>query len=121
MTTRRQGRVKFYDVRRGFGFIVPDDGGADVFVHHTAVSRAGLPALLPGMRISFELAPSIGNRPPQADRLLLLPDDEDAPAMHDVPQTDCAAATKAGGRKDRNRPEPAVAGANACRGREAAE
>ena len=80
MARRLQGRVKFYDVRRGYGFIVPDDGGADVFVHHTAVARAGLPVLLAGMRVRFELAPAAGGRRPQADCLLLLPDEDDEEA-----------------------------------------
>jgi len=72
MAERLQGTVKFYDLRRGYGFIVPDDGGADVFVHHSAVSRAGLPALLAGMRLSFRLVPAARGRRPQADHLLLL-------------------------------------------------
>ena len=72
------GRVKFYDVKRGFGFIVPEDGSEEVFVHHTAVSRAGLPLLLPGMRLRYELRPSHHGLRPQADELLLLPEqDED--------------------------------------------
>ena len=71
------GRVKFYDVKRGFGFIVSEDGGEEVFVHHTAVSRAGLPLLLPGMRLRYELRPSRHGHRPQAEELLLLPEDND--------------------------------------------
>ncbi len=76
--TRHQGRVKFFDVRRGFGFIVPDDGGADVFVHYTALVRAGLPTLLPGQRLSYELHPAPRGKRPQAECLLLLPEDAQA-------------------------------------------
>ena len=72
----QRGRVKFYDVKRGFGFIVPEDGGEDVFVHHSAVNRAGLPTLLPGMRVQYELRPSRHGRRAQADALLLLDDDD---------------------------------------------
>lgn len=76
MTVAQRGRVKFYDVKRGFGFIVPEDGGDDVFVHHSAVARAGLPTLLPGMRVQYELRPARHGRRAQADDLLLLEDDE---------------------------------------------
>jgi len=72
--SRKTGTVKFFDMRRGYGFIMPDDGGADVFVHFTAVSRAGLPVLLPGMRLRFELVPAMGEGRVQADNLLLLED-----------------------------------------------
>ena len=47
------GTVKFFNGERGYGFIKPDDGGRDVFVHITAVERAGLKALLEGQRLSF--------------------------------------------------------------------
>ncbi len=78
MTKQRQrGRVKFFDVRRGYGFIVPDEGGMDVFVHYTALARAGLPTLLPGQRLSYELHPAPRGKRPQAECLLLLP--EEAP------------------------------------------
>jgi cold shock protein len=49
------GTVKWLDAVRGFGFIVPDDGGNDVFVHITAVQRAGLGKLLPGTGVTFDL------------------------------------------------------------------
>ena len=49
------GRVKSYNPDRGFGFIRPDDGSRDVFIHVTAVEQAGLKELAKGDRISFEL------------------------------------------------------------------
>jgi len=51
MTT---GTVKFYNDIKGFGFIQPDDGGKDVFVHATALERAGIRGLAEGMKVSFE-------------------------------------------------------------------
>jgi cold shock protein len=49
------GTVKWFDAARGFGFIVPDDGGHDVFVHITAVQRAGLSELPEGASVIFDL------------------------------------------------------------------
>ncbi len=49
------GQVKWYDSRKGFGFICPDLGPADVFVHASAVAEAGLASLIPGQRVEFEL------------------------------------------------------------------
>ena len=49
------GAVKWFDARKGFGFICPDLGPRDVFVHATAVGDAGLDGLDPGQRIEFEL------------------------------------------------------------------
>jgi CspA family cold shock protein len=51
MTT---GTVKFYNAQKGFGFIQPDDGGKDVFVHATALERAGMRNLLEGQKVSFD-------------------------------------------------------------------
>ena len=51
MTT---GIVKFYNLQRGFGFIQPDDGGKDVFVHATALERAGILALREGQKVAFD-------------------------------------------------------------------
>ncbi len=53
MTT---GTVKFYNDQKGFGFIQPDDGGKDVFVHATALERAGLRGLREGQKVSFDTA-----------------------------------------------------------------
>ncbi|MCB1465348.1 MAG: cold-shock protein [Nitratireductor sp.] len=49
------GTVKFFNATRGFGFIQPDEGGADVFVHVTAVERAGLNAIVEGQKLNFEV------------------------------------------------------------------
>ncbi|MGI9383990.1 MAG: cold-shock protein [Methyloligellaceae bacterium] len=49
------GTVKFFNHDRGFGFIEPDEGGPDVFVHATAVESAGLPALKEGQKLSYEV------------------------------------------------------------------
>jgi CspA family cold shock protein len=49
------GTVKFYNDQRGFGFIQPDDGGKDVFVHATALEQAGMRGLVEGQKVSFEV------------------------------------------------------------------
>jgi CspA family cold shock protein len=49
------GTVKWFNTTKGFGFIQPEDGGADVFVHVSAVERAGLRSLNEGQRVSYEL------------------------------------------------------------------
>ena len=48
------GTVKFYNDQKGFGFIQPDDGGKDVFVHATALERAGMSGLAEGQKVSFD-------------------------------------------------------------------
>ena len=60
------GTVKFFNTQRGYGFITPADGGKDVFVHITAVQRAGLTGLNEGHKVSFEVVnergkPAAGN------------------------------------------------------------
>ncbi len=52
MTT---GTVKFFRTDRGFGFITPDDGGKDVFVHSSALERSDLDYLTEGQKVSFEV------------------------------------------------------------------
>ena len=49
------GTVKWFNGQKGFGFIAPDDGGQDVFVHISAVERAGLSGLAEGQKISYEV------------------------------------------------------------------
>jgi CspA family cold shock protein len=52
MTT---GTVKWFNATKGFGFIQPDDGSADVFVHISAVERAGMRSIVEGQKLGFEL------------------------------------------------------------------
>ena len=50
------GAVKFYNDQKGYGFIAPDDGGNDVFVHATALERAGMQSLSEGQKVTFDTA-----------------------------------------------------------------
>ena len=50
-----QGTVKWFNSQKGYGFIQPDDGGKDVFVHISAVERAGMHGLNEGQKVSFDL------------------------------------------------------------------
>jgi CspA family cold shock protein len=50
------GTVKWFNATKGFGFIVPQDGGKDVFVHITAVQKAGMTGLNEGQKLSYEVA-----------------------------------------------------------------
>jgi len=51
-----KGTVKFYNDQKGYGFIAPDDGSKDVFVHATALERAGMSGLSEGQKVSFDTA-----------------------------------------------------------------
>jgi CspA family cold shock protein len=51
------GTVKFFNTTKGFGFIAPEGGGKDVFVHASAVEMAGLRSLAEGQRVSFDIQP----------------------------------------------------------------
>jgi CspA family cold shock protein len=66
---RQTGIVKFFNKTKGFGFITPDSGGKDVFVHVTAVERSGLAGLDEGMRVSFETEPDKHGKGPKAVKL----------------------------------------------------
>jgi cold shock protein len=59
---RESGTVASYFLGKGFGFIVPDFGGNDVFVHNSAVQKAGFDALNIGQRVSYTLVPRTGGR-----------------------------------------------------------
>ena len=52
------GTVKCFNMQKGYGFIAPDDGGADVFVHISAVLAAGLPELREGQTLEFDVEPA---------------------------------------------------------------
>ena len=56
------GTVKWFNVQKGFGFIQPDDGGKDVFVHITAVQAAGLNGLNDGQKVSYEVVTERGKQ-----------------------------------------------------------
>ena len=60
MSDRQVGTVKWFNTTKGFGFIQPEDGGADVFVHISAVERSGMRSLVEGQRVSFEIVKERG-------------------------------------------------------------
>jgi CspA family cold shock protein len=56
------GTVKFFNTQKGFGFIQPDDGSKDVFVHISAVERAGMRSLVEGQKVSYEIVTERGKQ-----------------------------------------------------------
>jgi CspA family cold shock protein len=72
MTERQTGKVKFFNNEKGFGFIMPDNGNKDVFVHVSAVQDSGLPGLSEGQAISFEIEPDKKGKGPKAVNLQLV-------------------------------------------------
>lgn len=67
-----KGTVKWFNSTKGFGFIQPDDGGADVFVHISAVERAGFRGLNDGQKVSYELVQDKRSGKTSADQLSAL-------------------------------------------------
>ncbi|KFI24479.1 cold-shock protein [Paenirhodobacter enshiensis] len=65
------GTVKWFNTTKGYGFIAPDDGGKDVFVHISAVERAGLKSLADNQKISYELLSGRDGRASAGDLKLL--------------------------------------------------
>ena len=63
------GTVKWFNPQKGFGFIQPDDGGKDAFVHISAVERAGMSDLREGQKVSFELVADKRSGKMSADKL----------------------------------------------------
>jgi cold shock protein len=63
------GKVKWFNGQKGFGFIEPEDGGKDVFVHISAVERAGLTGLAEGQTVAYELAVDRRSGKSSADQL----------------------------------------------------
>jgi cold shock protein len=68
----QQGTVKFFNPDKGYGFIKPDDGGRDIFVHVTALEQAGLKSLSEGQRVAFEVEPDKKGKGPKAVNLQLV-------------------------------------------------
>ena len=63
------GTVKWFNATKGFGFIQPDDGGQDAFVHISAVERAGMQGLNEGQKVSYELVTDRRSGKMSADKL----------------------------------------------------
>jgi CspA family cold shock protein len=63
-----QGSVKWFNAEKGFGFIAQDDGGADVFVHYSAIQSQGYRSLEEGQRVEFEITQ--GPKGPQAEQVV---------------------------------------------------
>jgi CspA family cold shock protein len=61
-TNMATGTVKFFNTQKGFGFITPSDGSRDVFVHISAVERAGMSSLNEGQRVSYEIVTERGKQ-----------------------------------------------------------
>jgi len=64
-----QGTVKWFNSQKGFGFIQPDDGSKDVFVHISAVERAGMRGLAEGQKVSYEIVADRRSGKSSADNL----------------------------------------------------
>ena len=69
-STVLEGAVKRFDADKGYGFISPDGGGKDVFIHITALRRSGVTALDPGQRVGVEVVD--GRKGPEAERITLI-------------------------------------------------
>ena len=68
----QSGIVKFFNTDKGYGFIKPDDGGPDIFVHITAVQASGLAALSENQKVSFETEPDRRGKGPKAVNLQVM-------------------------------------------------
>ena len=62
-----QGTVKWFNAEKGFGFITPDDGGADLFAHFSAIQGSGYRSLDEGQKVAFDVAQ--GQKGPQAENI----------------------------------------------------
>jgi CspA family cold shock protein len=64
------GTVKWFSDEKGYGFITPDEGGKDLFVHHTGIAGTGFKSLAEGAKVEFE--PTQGEKGPQAANVVLI-------------------------------------------------
>ncbi len=71
-----RGTVKWFNNAKGFGFVIPDDGSGDVFVHYSAIAMEGYRTLKPGQRVAYEAE----NTPNGRHAVTLTPEEEPAPA-----------------------------------------
>lgn len=67
----QSGTVKFFNAEKGYGFIKPDDGGSDIFVHVSAVTRSGLSSLSEGQHVSFDVEPDRKGKGPKAVNIVV--------------------------------------------------
>jgi CspA family cold shock protein len=65
-TKMATGTVKFFNMDKGFGFLTPDDGGADIFVHISALQASGIQSLRDGQKVSFDTEPDKRGKGPRA-------------------------------------------------------
>lgn len=68
--TASEGTVKWFNAEKGYGFITPDNGGNDIFVHHSAIQSKGFRSLEEKQRVSFEITQ--GQKGPQATNVVKL-------------------------------------------------
>ena len=84
------GTVKWFNNAKGYGFIVPEEGGADLFAHFSAVYMDGYKTLSAGDQVQFEVA--VGDKGPQATDIVLIATGTSKPAAEPGPENDNSAS-----------------------------